>query len=104
MKTLSFSEVRAAGLPARVELAYAAYEYRPLADEVVVHIASAPQSFPCTTHRMPAAGWLHEEGCRCSYCREAGQALPAAVPGEVDGAQGAVPEPERQDNGRYMVA
>jgi hypothetical protein len=69
MRELSFAEVRAAGLPARVELADMTYEYRPLLDGVAVRVTSARPSFAGTTHRMPERGWLHKRDCPCSYCQ-----------------------------------
>ena len=74
MRELTFAEVRAAGLPARVELAYVTYEYRPLADDVAVRIAPAPQAQVCTTSHMPQTGWRHREGCPCPYCRATAEA------------------------------
>jgi hypothetical protein len=72
MEELNFAQVRAAGLPARVELAFATYEYRPLSDDVAVRICP-PR--PCTTTRMPETGWHHLEGCPCPYCQAAGEAV-----------------------------
>jgi hypothetical protein len=69
MRELSFAEVRAAGLPARVDLADVTYEYRPLLDGVAVRIAAAPQPDVGTTDRMPQTGWLHTRDCPCSYCQ-----------------------------------
>jgi hypothetical protein len=77
MRELSFAEVRAAGLPARVQLANVIYEYQPLSDDVAVRATPGP--WPClgtpylgTTCRMPGTGWEHKEGCPCSYCQMAG--------------------------------
>lgn len=74
MRELSFADVRAAGLSARVELAYVTYEYRPLRDDVAVRIATTRQPHECTTSRIPETGWFHEKGCLCSYCRAADEA------------------------------
>lgn len=68
MRELSFAEVRAAGLPAYIEFAYVGYEYRPLSDDVAIHIPPACESCG-TTLRVPQAGWLHTESCRCPYCQ-----------------------------------
>ena len=75
MRELSFAEVRAAGLPARVELAEVSYEYRPLLDGVAVRVTSARPSFAGTTHHMPQTGWLHQKGCPCPYCQTGKEAL-----------------------------
>ena len=75
MRELSFAEVRAAGLPARVELADVIYEYRPLLDGVAVRVTSARPSFAGTTHRVPQGGWLHRRDCPCSYCQAPEEAL-----------------------------
>ena len=75
MRELSFAEVRAAGLPARVELADVIYDYRPLLDGVVVRVAAAPQSDAGTTHRVPQRGWLHERDCPCPFCQTGKEAL-----------------------------
>lgn len=67
MCTLSFSQVRAAGLSARVQVAGLTYHYRPLADEVVVSMQRG--RWPATaTHRVPDHGWWHGEGCTCLFC------------------------------------
>lgn len=77
MRELSFAEVRAAGLPARVEFAFIGYRYRPLLDDVIVCVP--PDREACaTTLRIPQAGWLHKPGCLCSYC----QSSPEEVPDE----------------------
>ena len=76
MRELDFAEVRAAGLPAIVELAQVTYEYRPLPDEVAVYLAPARRPYMGTTHRMPETGWVHRQGCVCPYCRTRVQALP----------------------------
>ncbi len=72
MRELSFAEVRAAGLPARVELANVIYEYQPLSDDVAVRVTPGRWPYLGTTCRMPETGWLHKEGCPCSYCQMAG--------------------------------
>ena len=69
MRALNFAEVRAAGLPARVKLAYVTYEYRPLGDDVAVRLTTARKAHVCTTSRMPETGWFHNKGCPCPYCR-----------------------------------
>jgi hypothetical protein len=58
MRELSFAEVRAAGLRAYVEFAYVGYEYRPLYDDVAIHIPPACES--CGTTR--SAGRLASPG------------------------------------------
>ena len=69
MRVLSFAEVRAAGQPALVALPNVTYEYRPLGDDVAVCINGAHQrDSVCTTSRIPETGWLHREGCPCSFC------------------------------------
>ena len=47
MRELSFAEVRAAGLPARVEFAFIGYRYRPLLDDVIVCVP--PDREACAT-------------------------------------------------------
>jgi hypothetical protein len=69
MRELSYAEVRAAGLPTRVDLAEVTYEYRPLLDGVIVRVTSARPSFPGSSHHVPAKGWLHQRDCPCSYCQ-----------------------------------
>jgi len=73
MRELSFAEVLDAGMPARIELAYVGYEYRPLFGDVAVHIPPAGESAVGTTHRVPCKGWRHEPGCACRYCRGQGR-------------------------------
>lgn len=68
MRELSFEEVRAAGLPAHLELAYVGYEYRPLLDDVAIHIPPARKACG-TTLRVPQSGWLHKADCLCSFCQ-----------------------------------
>ena len=75
MRELSYAEVRAAGLPARLELADATYEYRPLLDSVAVLSTHSHRLYAGATHRLPVEGWYHEDGCACSYCRAAGEVL-----------------------------
>ena len=75
MRELSFAEVRAAGLPARVELADVIYDYRPLLDGVTVRVTSARSAFAGTTHRVPQGGWLHRRDCPCPYCQTGKEAL-----------------------------
>ena len=65
MRTLSFAEVREAGLPARTQVAGLTYRYRPLADQVVVS-TSRLQATP--THRVPDYGWSHQAACACRFC------------------------------------
>jgi len=69
MRELSFAEVLDAGMPARIELAYVGYEYRPLFGDVAVHIPPAGADTVGTTHRVPRRGWHHDAGCACPYCR-----------------------------------
>lgn len=69
MRELSFTEVRAAGLPAVVKLTYVTYEYRPLYDDVAVRITMARQPHVATTYRIPQTGWRHQRDCTCSYCQ-----------------------------------
>ena len=61
MRELTFEEVRAAGLPARVEAAYVTYEYRPLADDVAVRIGSRA-SGPAVHHLSHAPDGLVPQG------------------------------------------
>ena len=75
MRELSFAEVRAAGLPARVDLADVIYEYRPVLDGVTVRSAAAPRPDASSTHRLPQRGWLHTKDCPCCYCQATGEAL-----------------------------
>ncbi len=75
MKELSFAEVRAAGLPAHIELPYVSYEYRPLPDDVAVHIPPADEACG-TTLRVPQRGWLHDAGCLCPFCRTGREEAP----------------------------
>jgi hypothetical protein len=74
MRELSFAEVLDAGMPARIELAYVGYEYRPLFGDVAVHIPPAGDGAVGTTHRVPRRGWRHDPGCTCRYCRSPGRA------------------------------
>jgi hypothetical protein len=53
---LSFAHVRAAGLPARAEVAALVYEYRPLADQVAVSVGVDPRLQATATHRVPDDG------------------------------------------------
>jgi hypothetical protein len=73
MRELSFAEVLDAGMPARIELAYVGYEYRPLFGDVAVHIPPTGESAVGTTHRVPRKGWHHEPGCSCRYCKSQGR-------------------------------
>jgi hypothetical protein len=75
VRELSFAEVRAAGLPALAALPYVTYEYRPLGDDVAVRISAALQRHTCTTSRIPETGWLHREGCPCSFCETGKEAV-----------------------------
>jgi hypothetical protein len=76
-KALSLGEVRPAGLPARLELPYVIYEYRPLPDDVAVLVRSSRQiqGHTATTSRIPETGWHHREGCGCAVCRADQEAL-----------------------------
>jgi hypothetical protein len=76
MRELSFAEVLDAGMPARIELAYVGYEYRPLFGDVAVHIPPAGEDAVGTTHRVPRRGWHHNPGCTCRYCRSQSRATP----------------------------
>jgi hypothetical protein len=69
MRELSFTEVRAAGLPAAAKMTYVTYEYRPLYDDVAVRITMTRQPHVATTSRIPQTGWRHERDCTCSYCQ-----------------------------------
>jgi hypothetical protein len=73
MRELSFAEVLEAGMPARIELAYVGYEYRPLLGDVAVHIPPTGAAAVGTTHRVPRRGWHHDAGCTCPYCRSQGR-------------------------------
>jgi hypothetical protein len=73
MRKLSFVEVRAAGLPAHIELAPLTYHYRPLCGDVAVSAEGGRRSLLSTTHRVPAFGWLHDQGCACRYCSDAAE-------------------------------
>ena len=74
MRELTLTQVRAAGLPAHIELADVTYEYRPLGEDVAVRFPSSPGLRACTTPHIPEAGWLHSEGCPCTYCQTAEEA------------------------------
>jgi hypothetical protein len=82
MRELSFAEVRAAGLRAYVEFAYVGYEYRPLYDDVAIHIPPACESCGATL-RVPQAGWLHPERCPCPYCHTNLEEVPDERPGHL---------------------
>ena len=64
---LSFAQVREAGLPARAQVAGLTYEYRPLADEVVVSMPTGRLQ-ATATHRVPDGGWSHQAPCTCRFC------------------------------------
>jgi hypothetical protein len=74
MRELTLTQVRAAGLPAHIELADVTYEYRPLGDDVAVRFPSSPGLRACTTSHIPETGWRHVEGCWCEYCQGAKEA------------------------------
>lgn len=79
MRTLDFSEVRAAACPAWVDTPYVAYEYRPLQEDVVVHLKAGPRVPGGTSDRPPASGWHHASDCRCVFCQAGGEEESAPV-------------------------
>ena len=67
MRTLSFAQVREAGLPARAQVGGLTYQYRPLADQVVVSLQT-DRLQAVVTHRVPDFGWSHQVACACRFC------------------------------------